>query len=894
MISRDQLLSRLEESSALVLVSAPAGYGKTSLVADWSRKSQTPVAWLSLSSDDSEPHRFLSYVIAALQTVQPAFGEDLLGIAASPEPPDAGDIVEQLISSVAEVGEEIVLVLDDLHTIEHEEIDRSIRSLVDNLPTCLRLVILTREDPALPLASLRAQGRLTEIRLHELSFTRGEAQEFANDLMDLGLDEGDIATLHDRTEGWVAGLQMAGIALRDRDDPQEFLRAFAGSHRFIVDYLVEEVLGKQTKAVREFLLATSILERLSAPLCEAVTGVRGAQEILAQLEVANMMIVPMDDQREWYRYHQLFADVLRARAAAESGDMVAKGHARASRWFESEGDRVAAVSHAFLSQDIELYADVVERTWPELFYGVRPMTWLEWAERIPGPVVAARPVLSAACAWMLLDKGDVEEATRHLAIGAKHLGAAPAPDGDDEMVVANTAEFQTLEGSTEAARAYAALLSGDTATAIECAVRARTILDESDHFWQGTAALFVGLAHWWSGDLEAAHRSISHSVFHQSHAGNHFYEAFGMANLAEIRVLQGRPDAALRQYKRVVALGRNDDLAEKRPPRRVSQLVQDPVALYAGMAELNRQWGLLDRAKEQVERGMEIRSRAVLPATAYRLSTARARILESQDVFFEALAELEDAERLLRPGAVPDPWPLDSLRARIWSRSGQLDKAIAWAKTTEPRISPQPEGIPYSREFEFVTRARIGILAARAESKTATVARYADILTQITRAARATDREAAALEASILLALAREAEGKPDDAFETLRRAIEVGKSQRLVQVFIDEIGEIEQLLLGVAAGGGFVGFVKSILKSKTPGKGQADRRPLQLLVEPISAREQEVLGLIDRGRTNQEIADELFIALSTVKKHLNNLFGKLAVRNRTEAIRKARDLDLL
>jgi LuxR family maltose regulon positive regulatory protein len=706
--------------------------------------------------------------------------------------------------------------------------------------------------------------------------------------MGLGLSTIAIGRLNERTEGWIAGLQMAALSLVGRGDPEGFIESFDGTHRFIVDYLVDEVLLRQSEAVREFLLQTSILQRMTASLCDAVTGRNDGQETLERLDRSNMLLVPLDDRREWYRYHQLFADVLKANAVRQRGAEVSLWHARASRWYEVHGQRTTAISHAFASGDFDLAADLVERTWPELYYGVRPMTWLGWAEQIPGSVASRRPVLTAARAWMLLDKGDLESAEEHLRMTERLLSAERG-----DVVVSNYGEFDALLGSTEAARAYFALIQEDTGRTIYHAKRGLRLLPEEDHFWHGTASLFVGLAEWREGELKAAYRSIADSVSHQRAAGNYFYEAFGMAILADIRMAQGRLREAQAEYRRILDAGTSAQERNLANAGETTQLIQDPVALHAGLGELNRQWGNLERAEEHLNRGIEIRGRAVLPATTYRLWTARARTRESQGRFAEALADLDEAERRYRPGAVPDPFPIPALRARLRLRQGRLQDAVQWARAGGLGVGAE---VPFLREFEYLTWARIAIASASEGRDEPALRECVLLLDRLARRADKVGRSATAIEASILQGIALEKRGAPEAADESIGRALRMAEPEGFIQLFVDEAAVVEPLLARALAGGGNPHFLKAIvrrIRSET-GEESSGMGANRLLVEPLSSRELEVLGLINEGRANQAVADELYIALSTVKKHLNNIFGKLGVRSRTEALRRARDLGLL
>jgi LuxR family maltose regulon positive regulatory protein len=711
--------------------------------------------------------------------------------------------------------------------------------------------------------------------------------------MGLGLTDTAIAQLEGRTEGWIAALQMVALALVDGTDADRFTRSFTGTHRFILDYLVDEVLSRQTDGVRSFLLSTSILARLTGPLCDAVTGRSDSSEVLEELERNNMLLVPLDEHRTWYRYHQLFADVLKLRAEQSAQIDLRELHRRASRWSELHDDRESAVAHALASSDFETVADLVERTWPEMSYGVRPMTWLNWAEQIPAHIVAARPVLSAAYGWMLLDSGDLDEADARLRTVEAQLQNAGNPATDTGIVVSNSGEFKNLPGSTLAARAYYHMLRGETNPAIRHAEGALELLAETDHFWRGTAALFLGLARWTEGNLDNAREAISTSVFHQQRAGNYYFRTFAMVIAAEIRTAQGRLRDAYRELQSVVEADRNGGLpdGEDRSTGTGPELVQDPVALYTGLGELHRLKGELDAAEEHLNRGIEIHRRAVLPATVYRLYINRGRTRESRRDLRGALTDFDAAEKLWRPGALPEAYPIHALRARVWLRQGRVDDAAAWAR--EQRAVAMGF-LGFRPEFVALTWARV--LIATTPEDASGISRVHDVVDAVAASATGRGHTVLAIEALILHTIVRNRLGDPDAAIVSLKRAIDLAEPEGIVQPFRDEDDELEPILRRALAGGGNRAFARTLLSTPEAGNGEqtgpaGDNR---LLVEPLSPRELEVLRHVRDGHTNQMIADTLFISLSTVKKHLNNLFGKLTAKNRTDALRRAREFGLL
>ncbi|MBV9787602.1 MAG: helix-turn-helix transcriptional regulator, partial [Chloroflexi bacterium] len=426
LVQRPRLVERLNAGlhGSLTLISAPAGFGKTTLVSAWIAGSQRRVAWLSLDESDNDPSQFLTYLVAALQSIDPGLGAGMRNILQSPQPLPTERLLTALINAVAASPAEFILVLDDYHRIEAQPIHDALTFLLDHLPPHMHLAIATRSDPPLPLARLRARRKLTELRAADLRFTPAEAATFLNHVMGLDLSAGDVAALERRTEGWIVGLQMAALSMHGRADTASFIRAFTGSHRFIIDYLVEEVLQRQPERVREFLLQTSILDRLSGSLCDTVTGTGDGGTMLEALERSNLFVIPLDDQRQWYRYHHLFADMLRARLVKEQPDQAALRHQRASAWYEQHGFTNEAIRHAFAGEDWEHAARLVELAWPAMRQRRQEATVLGWVKALPDALIRARPVLSVVCAWALLDGGELDAAEARLQDAERWLDAA--------------------------------------------------------------------------------------------------------------------------------------------------------------------------------------------------------------------------------------------------------------------------------------------------------------------------------------------------------------------------------------------------------------------------------------------------------------------------------------
>ena len=506
LVARPRLSERLSRGaeSKLTLVSAPAGFGKTTLLAEWlaaAPADERSAAWLSLDPGDNEPASFWTYLIAALQTVAPGVGASALSLLQAPQPPPIETVLATLLNELGAVPNDVVLVLDDYHVIDARDIQDGMAFLLEHLPPQMHLVIATRADPALPLARLRARGELVEIRAADLRFTPDEAAAYLNEVMGLDLGARDVAALEARTEGWIAALQLAALSMQGRDDVAGFIAGFAGDDRYIVDYLVEEVLQRQPEQVRSFLLQTSILDRLSGPLCDAVTGQDGGKAMLEALDRGNLFLVPLDDRRQWYRYHHLFADVLRARLLDEQPDRVPELHRRASEWYEQNGDRSEAIRHALAGEDFERAADLVELAIPAMRQERQEATLRRWLEALPDELIRVRPVLSVGvCRDAPGQRGEVEGVEARLRDAERWLDTTAdgrrGIDGPDRlaMVVVDEEAFRRLPGAIAVYRAALAMALGDVAGTMTHARRALDLVGEDDHLGRGAAAGLLGLA----------------------------------------------------------------------------------------------------------------------------------------------------------------------------------------------------------------------------------------------------------------------------------------------------------------------------------------------------------------------------------------------------------------
>ena len=711
LVARPRLSERLSRGaeSALTLVSAPAGFGKTTLLAEWlavAAADGRPVAWLSLDQRDNDPALFWTYLVAALTTAAAGVGAGALSLLQPPEPPSEAGLAT-LLNDLDAISDDVVLVLDDYHVIDARDVQDGMAFLLEHLPPQIHLVIGSRADPALPLARLRGRGELAEIRAADLRFTPSEAAAYLNEAMGLALTAADVAALEGRTEGWIAALQLAALSLQGREDIAAFIDGFAGDDRYIVDFLAEEVLQRQPEHVQHFLLQTSILDRLSGPLCDAVTGQDGGKAKLTALERGNLFLVPLDDRRRWYRYHQLFADVLHARLRDEQPDDVPDLHRRASAWYEQNDEPSEAIRHALAAQDFERAADLVELAIPAMRRSRQEAAVLGWLELLPDEVVRVRPVLSVGFAGALLAGGEFESVEARLrdaerwldgATGIRQGSQAPAA----EMVVVDDVEFRRLPAEIELYRAAQALARGDGPGTVRHARRALELSPADEHLGRASAAALMGLAFWASGDLEAGYSGYAECMAGLRRAG-HIADTFGCAiALADIRRTQGRLGEAMRTYEQAL----------QRAPQQGGPVLRGTADMYVGMSEVHRERDDVPAATQQLLRSQDLGEHIGLPQNRYRWRVAMARIREAEGDLGGALDLLNEAERLYVGDFFPNVRPVPALRARVRVAQGELGEALGWARERGLSVD---DDLSYLREFEHITLARVLLARYAAE-----------------------------------------------------------------------------------------------------------------------------------------------------------------------------------
>jgi LuxR family maltose regulon positive regulatory protein len=922
LVPRQRLLERLDQGlhRKLTVVSAPAGFGKTTLLGEWIQSlgaggsPSVKVAWISLDDGDNDPARFSAYLAAALQRTDESIGQagrDALELA--------GSFLQEshlitLINQVAGLPPAFVLVLDDYHLITSQVIHDAVTFLVDHLSENLHLVLATRADPPLPLPRLRARGHLTELRQSDLHFTAEETAAFLNKVMGLDLSTEDVATLETRTEGWIAGLQMAALSLQGQgQDPthharSEFIQAFTGSHRFVLDYLVEEVLDQQPPAIQEFLLKTSILERLTGSLCDAVLGTletgnlvdwetsavgqdqsanlppyqsTNSQSILEYLEAANLFIVPLDDERRWYRYHRLFSDLLRKRLWQRSSDLLPALHRRASAWHEQQGLMAAAIDYALAAHDFERAVTLIEDSVEATLMRSEVTTFLNWVERLPDQWVRSRPTLCFFHAWALMMSGRSLDAVEQRLQDMACVQDAPECTG-------------MMAGRVAALRAYLMLFQADMHRAAELCHQALEHLPESDLFLRSIVAWILSLARLADGSLQDGSQALIELSRMSQEIGNPLVAVAALCHQAKLQMRQGR------LHRAQEILGRALQLATDPQGRRL------PIASEAliGLGALEGEWNDLEAAVHHLAEGIEL-AKQWTELAAFDAYFPLARIRLAQGDAEAAREALETARQIALKSKITkvDDLVADLQQAHFFVSQGDVERVMRWAETRGliPSLSPKPRPglderqdlvIAHLRKYQHLVLARLFILQGQA-------AKALDLLEPLLAQARQLSRIDLTIEIQILRALACQGEGHDAQAIEALAEALSLAEPGGYLRIFLDE-GEPMAGLLRQAASRGIapVYVAKLLVAFGRPESAEAEAGPsyphAQSPVEPISEREIEVLRLLATGMSNPEIADELVVAVSTVRSHCKSIYGKLNVHKRWDAVQRAQELGII
>jgi LuxR family maltose regulon positive regulatory protein len=908
LVPRPHLIARLVAGlrGPLTLLSAPAGSGKTTLLSAWRATPEgqkLPVAWVSLDEGDNDPTRFWRYVLTALDRSVPGAGASALALLRPSAEPSMEAVLTTLLNALNTATEDMALILDDYHVIAAEPIHRTLAFLVEHLPPCLHLLLATRADPPLPLARLRGRGRVTELRAADLRFTADETAAFLREIMGLSLSADDVDALEARTEGWIAGLQLAGLSLQGRPPAEAatFIAAFTGSHRYLVDYLMDEVLLRQPEEVQSFLVHTCILERLCAPLCAAVIdgddppaeSITASQEMLESLERNNVFLIPLDDERRWYRYHHLFADTLRRLHIVHV--MVPEAsvlHRRAGVWFEQHGFLHEAISHMLIAGAYEHAADLIGRAARTLGARGEIQTISTWLQALPETTLRARPQLCVMYAWLLVDMRDPHGAEQYL----QYAEAA--------LTTAGTEEARYLRAVIAAGRAIILVTTGDASLAIPQAQAALDGLDTTDVRARSIAAIALGLAYLSQGAANEAAEAFRHVAVVNRATNYPLFMVLAFVGEACARRAAGALGAALASYEQAIAWSTERS--------HLSLLVG---SLYTGLADILRERNKLDAALDRATRGISlatdlgaVRAERWIEWHVCDLLVL-ARIKQAQGDLSGALTVVHEAQHKLKGfGAISFAAILAAFKAQLRLAQGDLDSAVQWLRSVEaheapPRFGLTPQYFVYAYEHLDIAPIEVLLAQGRASGDPAPVRRALTLLDQLREKTERSDLAWLRVKTLALQALAYDILGETAPALAALEQALALAEPEGYVRVFADE-GWPMAALLRQGHAHGMLPHVMATLLAAFDGQGPGSTAQPSVRVptsasgpsvaEPLTERERDVLRLLAAGRSNPEIARTLYVELNTVKTHVKSLYGKLGVHSRVQATQRARELGLL
>ena len=883
-VPRPRLIEQLNSTRPLTLLVAPAGFGKTTLLSDWISQSEYRVTWLSIDEGDNDSMRFWVYIITALQKLHVDLCEGTLALLQSPQPPPIRSVLSTFINELSSFPENLFIVLDDYHLIKTQPIHESLTFLLDHLPQQMHIILTARADPPLPIARLRARNQLTELRADDLRFTSDEAAIFLNEVMGLRLSADNVAVLESRTEGWIAGLQLAALSMQGRDDVTGFLESFSGSHRHVLTYLAEEVLEQRPKGTLDFLLQTSILDQLYGPLCDAVTGGNHSQALLQKLDEANLFMVPLDDQGKWYRYHHLFVDLLRARLQQAQPDLIPELHRRASVWYEQNELMAEAINHALVAQAFDRAVMLAEQVAPMMIQRSELSRLLAWLNILPEENVQARPRLALYFCWGLLLSGQFR-------LAAARLEAIEAT-----LTVDEEKRTPELQGHIAAMRARLLRESGDLASTIALSQQGLAQLPKQDTLLRARITLDLTIAHYLQGNFEPASQMLRDAIAAGQTVQQLLSKLSGVYLHVQILRAQGTLSQALQLCLEEVEL----------LTRCGWQNFPAAGFLYVTLGDLLRERNELITAAEYLDKGITLGQEGGNPYVLIAGHTWLAWLRQSRGDATGSQQAINTAIQLVQEKQISRFWPLPlttCYQARIRMAQGNLAAASQWAQVSG--LNPADPPVSYLYEVDYLTLSRLWIAQGNLEAAES-------LLFRLHKAAESAERGGSLIEILILQAINFAAQNRNEEVFAALERALILAEPEGYIRIFVDEGEPMREVISTWKLE---TGKHKTLTKVQTRLMAYADKlleafnnsmpqlvimnEPVNFLVlpgslvDPLSARELEVLHLIAEGLSNLAIAQKLFLSTGTVKVHIKHIYGKLDVNSRTQAVARLRELNL-
>ncbi len=900
LVSRPRLIERFEAGfhRKLTLVSAPAGFGKTTLLAEWAHQHrkesqvQLPMGWVSLDKDDNDPSLFWTYFIAALQTINPDLGQSVTAMIQSPQPPPVESFLTSLINEIIKRSESFLLILDDYHMIKNETIHHAMTFFLEHMPPQMHLVIASRVDFPLPMALLRGRGQLNEFNATDLRFTLQETEAFFNEVMKLGVSKLGVEVLENRTEGWVASMQMAAISMRGHKDIRKFIYSFSGSQRYILDYLTEEVFAHQPTDVQSFLLETSVLDRLTAPLCNVVTQCNDAMEKLDYLEAANLFLVPLDDERKWFRYHPLFADLLRNQQTRLQPDLSPQLHQRASEWFEREGLTAEAVDHALAAGDLERAANLIEAiAVPMITMESKVSTIPRWLAKLPDELITTRPWLCIALASARMAIGRLDDVEPLLKSAEDMLSTAK-----EEEISESFAGHTTIRSVVTALRASAGTQGDiDIQRTLEPCLEAFEQLPDDETFARSLIAMNLGVAYAMRGEMNAASRFLNESVTLAQGTGNPYLALIAMGCLAEIQAKMGLLRQATETNRHALRLGA--EWSDTGEPLSATSYA------HISLAQVLYQWNELDEASQHFMRGIQL-SEQCGTALIVQFFYPGLALMEEFQSKTNTMSELHDLPKRI---VYTSHKALLSRLFRAWQARlslahGDLEATQRWAACHEIELSVQNPPDLW-QEFPYLTLVRLYIARGKAEE-------IDELLERMRQKAESEGRTGSIIEILVLQSISLKTQGKIGQSLEKLDHVLSLAQPEGYIRVFLDEGYPMKELLYHAASRGINPVYIKTLLDAFDSSAAYTGNQPANADAgasfaipdntgssnpkDTLSAREIEVLRLMATGASSKEVSSDLFISVGTARKHIVNIYRKLNVHKQTTAVTRAQELGLI